>query len=134
MKKCSNPKCIHKEKMQPLSNFSKHPLSPDNLQYKCKNCESIRHKEWRQKNKIWLKISNILYRNTEKGKESTRRASKNYAKKYPKKIRAKNKKHYKNNSERIKQRSKKNSKKLYWEKRFIFYTAFINLKIKKNVV
>lgn len=41
MKKCSNLKCIHKEKLQPLSNFHKFTKSKDGLQPRCKHCRSL---------------------------------------------------------------------------------------------
>lgn len=86
MKICSNPKCQHKGKPQPLSNFHRKKKSPDGLQGYCKDCSKIavknfektpkgklnkkkRYKKFMEKNPDYWKN---LYKNSPKRRRSVK--------------------------------------------------------------
>jgi hypothetical protein len=92
-----------------ICEFSKKSSSKDGLQKICKNCDKLKSKEYREKNKEKYKLSQKkTYR---KYKNKYLMGSKEYYLSNKETIIKRNKKYYLNNLDSIKLR-----KKLYWEK------------------
>lgn len=71
MKKCTNPLCIHKGKLQPLSNFYKNKTYKNKPSSKCKICyiEGVKKNSETDAGKESIKVANKKYRKSEKGKK-----------------------------------------------------------------
>jgi len=106
MKKCNNPKCIHKGKSQPFSNFYWRNDS-NNYRSKCKDCCRTDAKE---------------YSKTPNGKEVNLRAGKVWREKNPEY--SKNWK--KENPEYDKNFRKKNRQKINRQKRKLYHKNKLN--------
>lgn len=101
MKKCSNPKCIHKEELQPLSNFHKRKAcKKDGLMTQCKDC-----RRETERKRLSEKMKNPKYR-----KKRNEKAKENY-RKNPEKFRESNKKWNKKNINYKKEWEKNNKDK-----------------------
>jgi len=63
MKTCS----ICKEAKEPTA-FSQQKGTPDGLRYYCKVCDSIRYREWREKNRVKIALDMRAYRQSNREK------------------------------------------------------------------
>jgi hypothetical protein len=95
VKKCSNPKCIHEGKLQPLSNFHRNKINKkDGLRTQCKDCRNKKEKE-----RNIIKMQNLEYREKiNKRKREWYKNHPNYSKDrgYVKKFKKNHPNYYKN--------------------------------------